>query len=245
MATAPAGDQQRLLEVQDADLRIQQARHRLDTLPQIAQIAELSGRAADLHEDVIARATEVSDLRRDVTKAEDDVQSVRTRAERDQARLDSGTGSAKDLQALQAELEVLTRRLSDLEDIELEAMQSVENAEKLHADATTQRDAITAQLDVLEAERAHAAAEIADEIADIEAERVMKAEGIDAGLLSLYERLRASNGGVGAALLQGRVCMGCNMTLNPGDVQAMTSAPSDQIARCEECGRILVRKADA
>ncbi|WP_062078972.1 zinc ribbon domain-containing protein [Demequina globuliformis] len=245
MATAPVADQQRLLEVQDADLRIQQARHRLETLPQLAQIAELTGRAADLQEDAIARGAEVSDLRREVTKAEDDVQAVRARAERDQSRLDSGSANAKDLQALQAELEVLKKRLSDLEDIELEAMERLETAEASHADATRQRDAIDAQIAELEAERARAAADIQDEVADIEAERVLKAEGLDAALVSLYERLRDQHGGVGAAALQGPRCLGCNMTLNAGDLRAIESAPADQVVRCEECGRILVRKADA
>ncbi|MDE0572911.1 C4-type zinc ribbon domain-containing protein [Demequina sp. B12] len=251
MATAPVADQQRLLDVQDADLRLRQSRHRLETLPQIAQIAELQGRAFDLEEEAIARGTDVEDLRREVTKAEDDVQTVRTRAERDNARLTAGTGSAKDLQALQSELEVLAKRQSALEDIEIEAMERLETAEKVHADAVTQRDAITAQIAELESARAAAASEIADEIADIEAERVLKSEGLDAGLVSLYERLRDQNGGIGAARLSGSRCLGCNMTLNPGDVQAARNAPADQVVRCEECGCILVRveepsrKADA
>ncbi|WP_061962308.1 zinc ribbon domain-containing protein [Demequina flava] len=245
MATAPVADQQQLLKVQDADLRLKQARHRLETLPQIAHIAELAGRAKDLQEDAIARGAEVSDLRRDVTKAEDDVQSVRSRADRDTARLESGSGSAKDLQALQAELEVLKKRQGDLEDIELEAMERLESAEKLHAEASSQRDAIDSQIAELEAERDRAAAEIHEEIADIEAERVRLAEPLDSALMSLYERIRGNNGGVGAAALRGPTCLGCNMTLNPGDLQAVNTAAPEQIVRCEDCGSILVRKADA
>ncbi|GMA34100.1 hypothetical protein GCM10025876_03040 [Demequina litorisediminis] len=93
----------------------------------------------------------MSDLRREVTKAEDDVQAVRQRADRDRSRLESGTGSAKDLQALQSELEVLARRQSALEDVEIEAMERLETAEALHADARTQRDAIAA--DITKAQR--------------------------------------------------------------------------------------------
>lgn len=244
MATAPAADQQRLLDVCDADVRLEQARHRLEVLPQIAQIAELEGRAKDLQDDAIARAAEVSDLRREVTKAEDDVQAVRSRAERDTARLESGSTNAKDLQALQGELEVLKKRQSDLEDIEIEAMERLEAAEKLHAEAVTQSDAIESQIAELEAARDKATAEIHEEIADIEAERVRLAEPLDGTLMSLYERIRQQSG-VGAAALQGNTCLGCNMTLNPGDVEAARSATPDQIVRCEECGCILVRKGDA
>ena len=245
MPNAPVADQQRLLEVQDADLRLQQARHRRDTLPLTAQIQELAGRAADLEEDAAARGTEVSDLRREVTKAEDDVQAVRQRADRDRSRLESGSGSAKDLQALQGELEVLGRRQGALEDIELEAMERLEEAERLHTDARTQRDAIAADITRMSDERDAQLREIDDEIGDIEAERALKAEGLDEGLLALYDKLRAQYGGVGAAALRGPQCLGCHMTLNAGDLSTIDSAPPEAIVRCEECGRILVRKADA
>ena len=54
---------------------------------------------------------------------------MRARAARDNARLESGQGTPKDLQALSSELEVLTRRVSDLEDTELEVMERLEVAE--------------------------------------------------------------------------------------------------------------------
>ena len=65
-------------------------------------------------------------MQREVAKAEADVQLVRDRAARDQARLDAGTGTAKDLQALQHELDSLARRQSELEDVELEVMERAE-----------------------------------------------------------------------------------------------------------------------
>ena len=44
----------------------------------------------------------------------------------DQAKLDSGQGSAKDLQALQHEITSLAARQSALEDVELEVMERLE-----------------------------------------------------------------------------------------------------------------------
>ncbi|WP_062378471.1 zinc ribbon domain-containing protein [Demequina pelophila] len=245
MPTAPAADQRRLLDVQDLDLRAQQARHRRTHMPVLAQIEELTARLADLDEERVARATEVSDLRRAVTKAEDDVENVRTRAARDTARLESGQGSAKDLQALQAELEVLTRRQGDLETIELEAMEALDGAEAALASAQSQVDAIRAQVDQLSAERDAAWAQIDRELEDITGERAGAIDGLDAALVTLYERLRDQNGGVGAAALQGNQCLGCHMPLNPGDLAAIQSRPADDVVRCEECGRILVREAKA
>lgn len=243
MPSAPAADQIRLLDVQDLDLRAQQARHRRDHLPVLEQIAELTARLVDLDEARVASATRASDLRRAVQKAEDDVQSVRDRAARDNARLASGTGSPKDLQALQAELEILVRRQAELEDVELEAMESLEQAESEHASAKEQVDAITAQIAELAVERDAAWAQIDAELADLAAEREAAVAGLDAALVALYVKLRDAHGGIGAAALAQGQCLGCRMPMNPGDLRDIEAKSPDTIVRCEECGRILVRGA--
>lgn len=242
MPTAPPADQLRLLEVQDADLRIQQALHKRDNLPVHKQLAELSSQDAVLDDEAIARGAEVTDLRREVAKAEDDVQAVRARAERDRARLESGSSNAKDLQALQGELELLTRRQAALEDVELEAMERLEAAEAAHVRVKAQREDLTKRVRELEHERTVAVRGLDAEIEETRAERAAAAEGLDAALMSLYDRLRDQHGGIGAAVLRGTTCDGCHMSLNPADVQAIERAPADQVVRCEECGRILVRK---
>lgn len=242
MATAPAADQRRLLDVQDADLRAQQARHRRATLPVLAEIEELTGRVTDLGDERAARSAAVGDLKREVTKIEDDVTSVRARAERDNARLNSGQGTPKDLQALSSELEVLARRTSELEDVELEAMERLETAERELADVETQHGEIAAQITALAGKRDADFAAIDAELDAISQERSAAADGLDAGLLSVYERLRDQHGGIGAAALVRGQCQGCHMSLNAGDLAAIEAAAPDQIVRCEECGRILVRE---
>lgn len=245
MPQAPAADQRRLLDVQDADTRIAQARHRRSHLPVLEQLAELSGRAEDLERTRDVARIEASDLKREVTKAEDDVRAVRTRAERDTERLNSGQGTPKDLQALQAELALLAKRQADLEDIELEVMERLEAAEQRAAQADEQAQAIRAQMAELEAQRDQEWSGIDAEIAELEQARAAATDGIDAALLALYEKLRANSGGVGAATLVRGQCQGCHMTLNPVDLGRIEAAPEDDIVRCEECSRILVRGAAA
>ena len=239
---APAADQKRLLDVQAADLRAQQARHRRATLPVLAQLDELTGRVVDLGDERAARSAIVGDIRREVTKVEDDVTAVRARAERDNKRLLSGEGTPRDLQALSGELEVLQRRKNELEDVELEAMERLEAAEADLASAETQHAEIAGQIAELETQRDAAFAEIDAELAVISGERTAAAEGLDAGLLALYEKLRDQHGGIGAASLVRGQCQGCNMSLNAGDLAAIVAAPADRVVRCEECGRILVRE---
>ena len=191
------------------------------------------------------RLTIEGDLRREVTKVEDDVSAVRSRAERDNARLNSGQGTPKDLQALQSELELLARRKSELEDLELEAMERLETAEAELADVEKQHGEISAQIETLTAERDAALAEIDAELEAIAAERAAAAQGLDTSLLSLYERLRDQHGGIGAARLLRGQCQGCQLSLNAGDLAAIVAAAPDQVVRCEECGRILVREDGA
>ncbi|MGN6610349.1 MAG: zinc ribbon domain-containing protein, partial [Angustibacter sp.] len=60
-----------------------------------------------------------------------------------------------------------------------------------------------------------------------------------------YERIRASSGGLGAAALRQRRCGGCQLELNNVDMNRIKAAPADEVLRCEECGRILVRTGES
>lgn len=245
MPQAPAADQRRLLDVQDADTSITQAKHRRANLPVLAHIAELTGRAQDLETIRGQALIEVSDIQREVTKAEDDVQSVRARAERDTAKLNSGQGTPKDLQALQAELEVLAKRQGALEDIELDAMERLEEAQARVNAAATQAAAIHAQVEELEGQRDAEWAQIDAELVELAAARDLAAQGVDPALLALYEKIRAGSGGVGAARLVAGQCQGCHITINAVERARIDSAADDEVIRCEDCGRILVRGANA
>lgn len=241
MTTAPLEDQRRLLDVQALDTRAAQIAHRRRTLPALTRIAELEARLADVDASRVASRTALKDLRRELAKADGDVEQVRTRSARDQGRLDSGTGSVKDLQALTSELAALARRQTELEEVELEVMERLES----HESALAELDAAAAAIDVqkaeAEAERDAALVVLDAESATLTADRAAKAQDLDAGLVALYDRLRGHSGGLGAAALRGRRCEGCRLELNPTLVAAIHKAAPEQVTLCEECGRILVR----
>lgn len=234
--------QQRLLELQAVDTRVQQIDHQRRTLPQIAELQAASDRLQQAGDDVVRVETGLTDIRREVERAETDVQQVRDRATRDRARLDAGTGmTSKDLTALQHELEALARRQGELEDVEIEVMERQEAAEERLAAAVDARERHREEVDRLTSERDAALAGLDAERTDVLRPRADLAAGIDERLLTLYERLRESSGGLAAAeLLHGR-CGGCRLELNPVDLAAIEKAAADEVVRCEECGRILVR----
>jgi uncharacterized protein len=195
---------------------------------------------------VVVAQTEVDDLGREQRKADADVEQVKTRRQRNQQRLDQGqVGSPKELEGLQHELQTLERRISDLEDAELDVMERLENAQTELDRLQSSIEEYDRSLGELEQRRDVAVRQIDEEVASAESERAQIVDGIPDDLLKLYERLRASHGGVGAAALVQRRCQGCRLELNAADLRAIAAAPDDEVLRCEECQRILVRTGES
>ncbi|WP_206184538.1 zinc ribbon domain-containing protein [Thermoactinospora rubra] len=244
MKAAPEA-QQRLLDLAELDAAADRLTHRRRTLPELAEIEELTKTYARLVTQVIEAETEAADLAREQAKAEADVDTVRQRAERDQKRLDSGqVTSPKDLANLQSEIASLHRRQGDLEEVVLEIMERREAADTRATDLTARRDEVAAARARLEERRDAAFVEIDKEAAELKTRRAALAGDIPSDLLALYEKLREQYG-VGAAMLRGGRCQGCKVVLSIADMNRIKAAPADEVVRCEECRRILVRTSES
>ncbi len=194
---------------------------------------------------MVRAETEARDLQREVARFEGDVDVVRQRAARDQQRLDAGGLPAREVTALQHEMESLARRQRDLEDQELEFMERQEVADAALAAAQERLAAARADVERAEQLRDDAVADIADATTRHEAARAAAAQGISAPLLALYDRIRAQTGTTGAAMLKARQCQGCRIELNGRELAAVRNADPHEVVRCENCGRILVRTAES
>lgn len=238
--------QLRLLELQALDSALDRLRHRRSTLPEIAEMRRLDGLVESLRDATVRAETEVSDLAREQAKFEREIEQVRTRKDRDEQRLASGSITvAKQLQDLEHEVATLVRRQSDLEDSELEVMERAETAQAELARLTAQRtDHRTAHAEANSA-RDRAIVEIDAELERTVAERSALAATFPAELLALYEKLRASEGGVGAGEISRGRCGGCHLDLMNNEKSAFRNAPADELLRHEDCGRILVRTAES
>jgi predicted nucleic acid-binding Zn-ribbon protein len=242
---ADTSRQWRLLDLQALDTRLDQIAHRKATLPELAELRGLAPASCVLDDDLVRARTALGDVQREITKADSDVQLVRDRSARDQARMDAGQGTAKDMQALQHEVAALARRQSALEDVELEVM---ERAEGLAADVgrlEAARAELAARVGELEGLRDKAFAELDAEVEQIGHSRADVVAGVGDDLVGLYEKIRASSGGIGAAVLRQRRCEGCRLELNAVDINRFTAAAQDEVLRCEECRRILIRTSES
>ena len=243
---AAASDQQRLLDVQALDTRLDQLAHRRRTLPEHAALAELDTELSVLRDQQVEAETEQSDLGRELTKAEGDVDQVRARAERDQKRLDAGqVSSPKELESLQHEIATLGNRQGDLEEVVLEIMERLESSQSRCAELAAQQAAARARVAALTAARDTTTGEIDAETEQLQAQRSTQAGSLAEDLVALYEKIREQQGGVGAAELRQRRCGGCRLELNNVEINELRDADPDEVMRCDECRRILVRTAES
>ncbi|WP_200823124.1 zinc ribbon domain-containing protein [Actinacidiphila yanglinensis] len=245
MNAAPA-DQIRLLEVQALDARIAQLDHKRRNLPEHAELERLNADLAQLRDLLVAARTEESDTAREQTKAEQDVDQVRQRATRDQQRLDSGVvTSPRDLENLQHEITSLAKRQSDLEDVVLEVMERRENAQQRGTELAGRVESLEAKVAEADQRKTAALEGIDAEGFTVAKEREVLAAAVPDDLLKLYDKLSAQQGGIGAARLYQKRCEGCRLELNITELNEVRAAPSDEVVRCENCRRILVRTADS
>jgi uncharacterized protein len=237
--------QRRLLDLQAIDTALAQLAHRRRSLPEIAEVDRLAREISGLEDERVRAKVAVDDLDRDIARLERDVEQVRARKDKDTARLDSGGGPARELEALQHELASLQRRQTELEDAELELMERREQAQAV-LDRADQRLAAARE------QRAEAESRRDRTLADLERDQEFRASGrrplaadLPVDLVALYERIREQAGGVGAARLRAGRCEGCRLELSGSERARVMAAPPDEVVRCDECRRILVRTAES
>jgi predicted nucleic acid-binding Zn-ribbon protein len=239
-------DQLRLLEVQALDSALDRLAHRRRTLPELAQIEAFERQIGELDDRIVVAETEDSDLGREQAKLETDIDVVRGRMARDQQRLDAGqVASPRELENLQSEIVSLHRRQTDLEDAELEFMEKREELGRATTALRVQRDDAERSLSDAAKRRDETLGVIADEESAAQAQRESLTTALPSDLLALYDKMRASSAGVGAAALHRGRCEGCHLALNTTDLNTIRDAAPDEVIRCEECRRILVRTAES
>jgi len=230
-----------LIELQLIDTAISHLKIKLANLPEREQITAIHTRLENTAVELAVVETELADVAIDLRRIEVDVEQVADRMKKDESRLSSGAGSPKELEQLQHELGTLAKRKSELEDGELEVMLK-HDAVKVRVDELQNDQVGLKQLELeLNIRLENATTEIHSEIGVQQAERGLLVPQIEANLVELYEKVRTSNDGVGAALLVGNKCEGCHLSINAIEIERIKSLPADEIIRCEECRRILVR----
>jgi predicted nucleic acid-binding Zn-ribbon protein len=233
--------QEKLLALQALDSSIIQLDHKAKTLPVSKILDDKTVAHATARDLCVAAETEKSDIKHELSKSEIDVEQVVSRIEKDEKRLASGLGTPKELEQIQHELGSLAKRRAELEEIELEVMVRIEALDQRISSLSQERDALHEEVTKFAKEKEVALDEITRAKNATLSDRANLVQEIDPELLALYEKIRSNADGIGAARLHAGRCEGCHLNINAADLSRIASLPEDEVVRCEECRRILVR----
>ena len=240
MKAAPS-DQRSILDIARFDQQANSLRHKATNLPEIAELASTTIKSNNARDLRIAAETELSDVKRELLRAEADVEQIVSRITRDEARLNGGSATPKELEQLQHEVGTLGVRRAELEEVELEIMMRVEAINERITGLKAEEAEHAAVIADLEIRKENALTILHNDLAAVAKDRAETVNGVAKELLDLYEKIRETTGGAGAAALSAGSCTGCNLSVNAVELKRMSDLADDEVVRCEECRCILVR----
>lgn len=230
---------ERILELQELDTTIDRLVHRREQLEAGEELSavrkEMEEADARLGEIRLASDAVASESRR----LELEIESMNAKLEAEQKRMyDGSIANPKELDALQHEIASLTERRGRAEDDLLEQMVRKEDLDARGAEAD--KDAAAARSKVEEV-GGDAVKELDDIVAELGARRTEREElapAFDEELIELYDELRESKHGVGAAAIVDGVCQACHEKLSAVELDRLKR--TEGVKRCEYCRRIVV-----
>jgi predicted nucleic acid-binding Zn-ribbon protein len=228
-----------LLQLQRVDSTIDRLQARLAHLPEQAALDALEAKAQELDAQIAERQAVFDDVSTRQRRLDFEVDTLVQKIKAESGRLYSGiVNNAKELQDISREVEALKRRKSVLEDNDLEVMEERDGVEKELEALTNERSSLAAEIERGRLSRDQAAAETGLQLTSAEAERQRWVPRVDPQLLKVYDTIRASKGGVGAAAMVDGTCQGCHMRLPAQEAERVRTTGG--LVRCDECQRILV-----
>ena len=145
----------------------------------------------------------------------------------------------REAEALQHEIATLKLRRSELDDVELAAMEEQARSEEELQALLDQEGPLTETYIAADKEAASAETDIDGELARIAVRLESLRSAVDKKTLRRYDRLREQHL-IAAATLSGSRCEGCHLDLSAKEVDTVKdSAAAGGLAECPQCGRLL------
>jgi predicted nucleic acid-binding Zn-ribbon protein len=224
-----------LMRLQAIDSQIN---NKLNRVAEIEKLLSNKDELIEIEKLVLAAEKHIADIRKQLLQAENNVRDQQLKIElTDNALYGGKVRNPKELQDLQNEAAALRRYLSVLEDRQIDAMITLEEAETQHQSAIINYERIKTkyhhQNETLSIEHLH----LNDDLIRLNVEREVVLQTIDKQDLELYEKLRENRRGIAIASIIEQTCGACGTTLTPAVRQSAQSPV--QIVQCPSCRRIL------
>ena len=230
--------QSALLKLSQVDLEIEQVKAEISKAVNSQELSDASAKLSEASGEVLAARTTFENLNMEARKADDNLHLVEERIARDLERLNN-TSSPKDAQAMQAEVESLTRRKSDLEEVELEVLERLEKADAELASISATREELSKVVANLQETIQLQVDDLKSRGRKLTADREILLAKVPEDVLLKYHNLAAKQIAVGQ--IENRSCTACRMGLTASTIDALSSLAEDEVGSCPECLAMIVR----
>ncbi len=232
-----------LLSLQEHDSAIDSLTAKLADLPEATVLEDAKVRYEVLFGQFEERSARRRELDRSCVRLENEASSLASKISRIEKKLASGkVSNPREMQALSAEMEMLRRKQTGLEDNELAYMLEIEELDAELSEMNVKLERSKAELDDMQ-KAFDAEKENTTRLLHLHREdRKKLVETLDVKLFDLYERIRSSNEfGIGVARLEGNVCQACHLRLAGADLLETKEA---EVPTCPHCGVLLLTKKE-
>ena len=233
-------EQNKLLDLVAIDRNIMANQQKKLTNSTKIKLEELKARLPGIEATKVDNIAKINELKKNVNKAELDVENISKRIEKDSQNLNSTQTNPKDLIQLQHEIDNLNLKKSELEEVELEVLSELEELEQKEIKLTKMLLDLNKEIDSLYLKLNDEIRIIDDELNSFFQSREKIVLEIDKQLIDLYEKIRKEHG-IGAAVFANNICTSCQISISPAELVQIQKTPKEEIVRCDNCRCILVR----
>ena len=230
--------QSALLRLSETDLSITRIKHSIAKALDSKELESLRAELSNVSGELINARTLVENLSTSQSRADEDLHLVEARITRDRERLNQ-TSSPKDAQGMQSEIESLTRRKSELEDVELAILAELEKAQGELNLVSQKREDIILAIEKLQSAIQLEVDSLKTSGRKLSTEREVLLSKIPVDVLEHYSRLAAKQIAVGQ--VENRTCSACRMGLTASTIDTLNGLAEDEFGSCPECQAIIVR----
>jgi predicted nucleic acid-binding Zn-ribbon protein len=229
-----------LRALMEADRWIDRVGAQRTHLPEMAELTTVEDELRGLLRALNEAQAALTPVRSAYEDAQRESERLRTRAEGLDHTLSASTANARELAALQSELQHVRELLERSDDLELEYLLAVEPLEETVNAVKSQAQPHVVRRGELQVTIAALQSSLDDELIALRENRVARSATLDAALLARYDAAFVRAGTSGAAQVDAGRCDGCRIALAPLDLDRWKAQPEGTFMPCPECGRLLL-----
>jgi predicted nucleic acid-binding Zn-ribbon protein len=203
-------------------------------------VTELENRIPGIEATKVENESKIEELKKQINRVEIDAENVKKRIENDTARLNSSGTNAKQLPQIQHEIQTMTGKLSEIENIELELLSFLDELSITQKNFIKMVEEVSSELKIQKNNLDIEINKLIEEKSSVSKSRDQILLNFEQDLIKLYEKIRLDHG-IGAAILEHNKCGACQITMSPAEFEQIKNTDPVEIVRCENCRCILVR----